>query len=355
MITTEREASPKSAAAGRPQLGRLLVVRLARLRRIMQRSASSAFGRETGLNDFDWLVILFVGAHGSPVITEIGGCLRRDKGQVSRSVARLTASGLITRDHLRAPLVLTRSGRETYKRILRLLKARNSALLEGVSVDERRLLNGVIDKLFRGADALLAHERPLAEGEPGGAEGVDGAEGDADTDNWRSSRSVDPSSPDWLVMPDLHQLLRLLRKSAGLAHGRVTGLSHFDWRTITHIEVNGPLTLSRLIVTLDRNKSQVGRAVARLVELGLVQRRREDGVASIVLSTTPAGRAAYDLIVEESKRRDAVLVEQLTPGEHQALDSILDRLVENAGGLLARERERVAAEAEAPKAAASGQ
>src|SRR5690606_19892618 len=105
--------------------------------------------------------------------------------------------------------------------------------------------------------------------------------------SWRSSGRADPGSPDWLVMPDLHVLLSLLRQSASMAHGRVTGLARFDWQTLTHVEVGGPVMLSDLIASLDRNKSQVGRAVAHLVDLGLVQRRREPGAPSIVVSTTP--------------------------------------------------------------------
>jgi DNA-binding MarR family transcriptional regulator len=152
-------------------------------------------------------------------------------------------------------------------------------------------------------------------------------------------------------MPDLNLLLRLLLKSAGMAHRRATGLMEFDWRMLTPIACDGPLTLSDLISTLDRNKSQVSRALARLVDLGLVERRREKGVPSIVLQATPAGQATFDLISDEARRRDATLIEQLTIREQRSLMSILDRLTHNALGLLAREREIAEAEARAKRAA----
>jgi DNA-binding MarR family transcriptional regulator len=141
-----------------------------------------------------------------------------------------------------------------------------------------------------------------------------------------------------LIVPDLYMLLRLLRRSADLAFSRVTGLSNFDWRALARIEVSGPLTLSDLITGLDRNKSQVGRAVERLVVLQLVERKKEPGVSSVVLATTNAGKAAYDLILREAQRRHNVLIDELTIREHRGLQSVLDRLTQNALDILERER-----------------
>jgi DNA-binding MarR family transcriptional regulator len=348
----ELERLAETFVVRRGLLRRLLVARLATLRQIMHRSATLAFGRETGLNDFDWLVLSFIGTNFDPAVSTICGRLRRDKGQVSRSVTRLTGDGLVRREQLRAPLRLTERGAEVNRQIDRILKERNRTLLDGLSVEHRILLNDILDKLFRAANTLLAYERRLTKG--AAAARVTEIERPALVfDKWRSSSAEnDPRSPDWLVMPDLDMLLRLMRQSAGLAHGRVTGLAHFDWLTITHVEVSGPMTLSDLIAALDRNKSQVGRAVARLVAQGLVERRKEPGVASVVLSTTPSGKAAYELILREAERRDAALTEGLTPAEQRGFSAILDHLTHNALGLLASEREQSRADARRKQATA---
>lgn len=311
---------------------RLLVVKLATLRRIVQRSAGLAFGRETGLSDFDWLVVWFIGVRGAPTATEVSECLQRDKGQVSRAVSRLTRAGIVARSQLRSPLTLTPRGEDVLARIERLVASRNQALFAGVTDEQRAMLSATIDALFKNGDAILANERRLERGDD--ASGTNEAEPPA-REPWRPSRlQQDPP----LLAPDLYLLLRLLQRSADLAYSRVTGLSNFDWRMVTHISVNGPLTLADLIISADRNKSQVGRAVERLVTLGLIDRKKEPGVSSVVLSLTRAGATAYATIETEARRRDAVLVEALSAAEHRCLQNVLDRLTENALGLVARER-----------------
>jgi DNA-binding MarR family transcriptional regulator len=329
MASSNFDEHTEAFVARMPVLQRLLGVRLATLRQIVQRSASLAFGRETGLSDFDWLVVWFIGSHPNPVAADVSENLQRDKGQVSRAVTRLTAAGLISREHLRAPLVLTPQGQEVFARIERLVRTRNEAMLEGVTADDRALLDGALDKLFRSAMTLLLQER---------SDDRDDAIPTTSRDVWRPSRMQRAEPTADLIVPDLYMLLRLLRRSADLAFSRVTGLSNFDWRALARIEIEGPLTLSDLITGLDRNKSQVGRAVERLVALDLVSRKKEPGVSSVVLSTAPQGKAAYDRIFQEAQRRHNVLVDELTMRENRGLQTILDQLLQNAIGLLERER-----------------
>jgi DNA-binding MarR family transcriptional regulator len=229
---------------------------------------------------------------------------------------------------LRSPILLTARGEEVRRRIERLVASRNHALLEDVTNEQRKALEAIIATLFKSASAILQTERRLADGRPD----------DAASEAWRPSLLQRPDADPPLLAPDLYLLLRLLQRSAELAYNRVTGLSNFDWRLITHIAMAGPMTLSDLIVSIDRNKSQVGRAVERLAALGLVTRRKERGVSSVVLSMAPAGEDAYQKIAAEARRRDAILVEELTIREYRNLQDLLDRLTENALSLLARER-----------------
>jgi DNA-binding MarR family transcriptional regulator len=344
MTAAPLDPATETFLARRRLAQRMLVTRLATLRRIVQRSASIALVRASGLNDFDWLVVSFVGLHDRPAVAaEIGERLQRDKAQISRALARLTRAGLLSRARRRAPLMLTEIGRRLYERIEAVLVARNAALLEGLDEESLGLLDPTLDKLFKGANALLGYERALA----GGADADDArpVERPARDDDLRKAH--ERGAPK-LIVPDLQVLLRLMRRSADLAYGRVTGLKNFDWRTLTHIEMFGPLTLTDLIVGIDRNKSQVGRAVGRLVTLGLVARRREKGAASVVLSGTDAGRAAFDLIMTEAQRREAALVGELTIREYRGFVAALDRLTQNALAML--DDERGVADAAAPTA-----
>jgi DNA-binding MarR family transcriptional regulator len=330
------DASVETLSLRVAQVQRLLVVRLGTFRRIVMRSAGIAYERELGLPENDWLLVSFIGMHEGPVLaSEIAARLLYDKAQVSRVASRLVEAGLVLRDHDRGPLRLSKRGLEDFDRIQRILLARNRALLKSVSEKDLVVLDKVLDKLFASARALLEDERrlsprPAAAGDQ--AVTRPGREGDS----WRTGLTAAAIRP--LIMPDLHVLLRLLRQSATLAYGRVTGLPDFDWLTLSNIAMSAPLTLTDLIVALDRDKSQVGRAVNRLIALGLAARHKERGVASEVVTITPAGEAAYDAIAREAHRRDERLTADLTVRERRALTSILDRLTQNALDLLMREK-----------------
>jgi DNA-binding MarR family transcriptional regulator len=341
-LTMPHDPDPvaKSHLEHAARVNNLLVKRLSTLGRILSRGASLSFQRVTDRSDFDWLVVSFVGAHEDPVFAaDVAHFLIRDKAQVSRSLARLTETGMIARAHLRAPLKLTPSGEELFTELERNLKERNAQLLVDVPREERELLSRVLVKLYKGANTLLAEEMKLA----GKYDETFEARGEIippsqARNRWSLRNAKDVMSPDWLVMPDLHLLLRLVMQSANMAFPRLTRLAAFEWLTISRIELTGPLTLTDLIEQLDRNKSQVGRAIARLTDLGLVSRQKVKGVSSAVLATTPAGKEVTDVITTEALRRDVALIENLTVGEYRALITALDRLTGNALNMLAHER-----------------
>ena len=316
---------------------RLFVVRFSMLRRIMQASARIAFGRETDLREFECFIIFYVAANPRPFVTDLSEGLQRDKAQVSRSVNSLIERGFLTRADRRAPLRLTETGLELNQRLDVLLVQRNEALLNKLSADDLHLLDRLLDKLYASANTLLLEERRLSRDGDGAAVSAPPV---SRPGNVMAKRALEPAAGT-LLMPDLHVLLRLVRRSAALAYVRVTGLSNFDWRTLTHAHMSGPITLSELIEVLDRNKSQVGRAVARLTDLGLTQRRRDASLGRIVVWTTPEGAAAYKAVLSEAQRRNEFLAESLTPRERHGLMKLLDQMIQNANGLLEKERDSI--------------
>ncbi len=318
---------------------RLLVVRIGTLRRVVHRSAKLAYARESGLGEFEWRVLLFVGAHARPTPRVVSDSLRRDKGQVSRAVARLTAAGLIEREGARAPLRLTEDGGKVHARMHRLQGERNAALLNGLGAQDRRKLDACLDKLFSAALQLLDEERALQ------GLGVDKLKGDDGRkrpsrlgDRWRASRETDPASPDWLVVPDLHVLMQLLQESAALSYKRTAGLAHFDRHTVSNMAVAGPLALADLAEALDRDMTQASRAVGRLAEQGIVTRRRRPGGSRLILSLSEKGWEVFEKIHAEARRRDRVLIGELTITECERLFRILDRMTRNALALIVREQ-----------------
>jgi DNA-binding MarR family transcriptional regulator len=89
-----------------------------------------------------------------------------DKVRVSRAVARLLASGRITRradanDRRRAILDLTAAGRDIYSQIVPLALAVEAELVTDLTPEERKVLDGVMRKLEARTAADFAEEEDV--------------------------------------------------------------------------------------------------------------------------------------------------------------------------------------------------
>ena len=135
--------------------------------------------------------------------------------------------------------------------------------------------------------------------------------------------------------PDLAVRLRLAitRTSRRLRQEAGTGLSPSLTAALATVDVHGPLTPSELAKRERVQRPTATRLVARLEELGVLQRAADpQDRRSSLLSVTPAGRA---LLEEQRQRKTAYLahrIEGLEPGERAALDhaaAILERLLED--------------------------
>jgi DNA-binding MarR family transcriptional regulator len=309
---------------------RLVTARLITLLKVLGGSAALAFRRETGLSGSDWYLIAQIGEHGPLAFTEIAIRLRQDKGQASRAVKRLVKSGLLSREHLRAPIALTAAGKTAYARIRKLAKSRNTALLRELAADERDLLPRLLAKLQGNARTLLATAQALERG---------GAEPREATNDARKSANGTPAR-DGLVAPELITLQNLLHRSATSTFKREVGLSDFDWRVMSQVGEHSPLTLIQLVPMLSRDKSQVGRAVVSLESQGLITRTRIGNGRHILISTTDRGRAVYEQLSQLALQRNASLLSGLSSQEQQSLATILDKLTSSAAAMLEQEQAR---------------
>ena len=138
-----------------------------------------------------------------------------------------------------------------------------------------------------------------------------------------------------IATPDLAVRLRLAitRTSRRLRQEAGTGLSPTLTAALATIDRHGPLTPSALAARERVQRPTATRLVARLEELGVVQRAGAPADRrSSLLSVTPEGRA---LLEEMRGRKTAYLahrIEKLEPEERAALDraaAILERLLED--------------------------
>jgi len=311
---------------------RLISARLWRLMRLLRASAELRYGREIGLPELDRRLMMAVGEApitSTGLITLTG----HDKAQISRAVRRLTEAGVLRRMGVRDPLTLTKAGQARAAEFARLAEQRNGELVEGIAEEAIADFLATIAKLTESATALLAIEKALAAG-PSAAGDEEGPLG----------FDIAPAAVDaalrGLVTPALITLFVYVQRSAALAYKRLIGLTNFDWLILSHITQRAPLPLALLNAIVGRDRSQSGRTVKRLEEAGLVERSRETGRRETLLTVTPRGKAAHDVLAEEALRRNAVLTEGVGTPAIDRLLAVLDRLTANAEAQLDRERAR---------------
>jgi DNA-binding MarR family transcriptional regulator len=135
--------------------------------------------------------------------------------------------------------------------------------------------------------------------------------------------------------PDLAVRLRLAitRTSRRLRQEAGTGLSPTLTSALATIDRHGPLTPSELATRERVQRPTATRLVARLEELGVLQRAADPADRrSSLLSVTPEGRA---LLEEMRGRKTAYLahrIQRLAPEERATLDraaAILEQLLED--------------------------
>jgi DNA-binding MarR family transcriptional regulator len=141
----------------------LTTLRLMRLVDLVYQSASRAFPRVSGLSDFEWRVLALVCESPRLSINEMSAVLHRGVAQVSRTVKKLVAAGLLHRaNRTGGPGVLisaTRLGRIIYGPLRALSRRRNAAVIAGLSASELKVLDHCIAIMTANARTQLGRER----------------------------------------------------------------------------------------------------------------------------------------------------------------------------------------------------
>jgi len=126
----------------------------------MTRAVAAVYGKRFRLSAPEWRTMAVLGRYGALSGNSVVERTAMDKVRVSRTVAKLVTSGLITRrsdpeDRRRAILDLTPKGVAVYRQIVPLVLATETELLAVLSGEERALFHSLVGKLEKRTSGFI--------------------------------------------------------------------------------------------------------------------------------------------------------------------------------------------------------
>ena len=310
----------------------LLSLRLFALMRLIRESGLPRYEREIGYKEIHRHLIMMIGLGGGLSSQEIVAITGHEKAQVSRAIKPLEQQGLIERERLRAKLMLLPPGRKIFERISAISKERDSVLIAGIAPDALERFNQLTEQLKLQAAEIYAEERRLSmeagaisPGSPSGAAPA-----------WPGGSA--PQPPPTLITPRLLGLVAYIKRAAMLGCQRTHGLPHFQWHVLALVGAHKEMPLAQLIHAIGRDKSQVGRTVLHLEDIGLIERSRPTRRRDIMLQLSERGGVVFSAMYDMAARREELLWAGHDPADRAFFASIVDRLKENASAMAAAEK-----------------
>lgn len=143
-------------------LNRFFPYRVAVLAEAVSRSVSQVYAERFDLSRDEWRVLAALAQVGRMKMVRLVEHTTLDKMQVSRAVARLESGGLLVRepdpeDRRGWVLHLTTAGRNLHRKIVPMVQARESFLLDALEPAERAALEAALDKVLARARQLAEH------------------------------------------------------------------------------------------------------------------------------------------------------------------------------------------------------
>lgn len=133
----------------------------------------------------------------------------------------------------------------------------------------------------------------------------------------------------------LAALAEAVSRSIAQVYAERFDLTRDEWRVLAALAELGTMKTVELIAHTNLEKMPVSRAMARLEEHGLVERRQDpQDRRNHVLGLLPAGRALVRKIEPMVQAREAFLLGTLDPAERAALDAAFDKVHARARQLL---------------------
>ena len=142
-----------------------------------------------------------------------------------------------------------------------------------------------------------------------------------------------------LETPRIFKVMSLIRRGSAPEIRRELGLSDFEWRIMSQVGDRAPMSLNELAAITSHDKGQLSRGVKRLVEAGFLVRESRRGERGVFISPTKQGQQLFDRLAEQAARRNARLIEGLTPQELKVLSRVIEKLEANALAMMAEQGE----------------
>ncbi len=129
-----------------------LSFRVTHLSALLLRNSTRRYLLMHGLSLPEWRVLTILVRHGPGTTRELRDVSRMDKGQMSRALLTLERRDLVRRSRdatheLRHHLEISEQGLALYRRIMPTARRVQAALLRHLTIEERKTLDVVIDKL----------------------------------------------------------------------------------------------------------------------------------------------------------------------------------------------------------------
>ena len=140
----------------------------------------------------------------------------------------------------------------------------------------------------------------------------------------------------------LNVLAHLSSKLASLVNQVEFQLAPREWRMIGLLGQLEQLSLQRLAIEVDVDKSQASRMVSSLIDRGYLKRLIDAKDArGILLSLTSKGQSTFERAFPSAVDRNETLLRALTQQERVVFERCLDKLTLHAKGQLEQMRESV--------------
>ena len=152
-----------SKTRSKPDSSRLVSQRILVLSNLLRRAAGLRYRRLLDLQAGEWGVVAELGHRSPCTLNDLSGRIGVDKTQLSRTVSRLIARGLVRRkpnprDNREVRLSLTPQGQDCHAAIMRAGRNANLSLLADLSARERKQLVELIERVTVRARDLLRAE-----------------------------------------------------------------------------------------------------------------------------------------------------------------------------------------------------
>ena len=124
-------------------------------------------------------------------------------------------------------------------------------------------------------------------------------------------------------------LARMIDRETARDLHRDFGITAAEWRALGYICTTGSSSAAQICVAFEVDRAEVSRAVARLLDSGLIQRgQTRDHENRLVLTPTARGEALHDTI--KAKRREYFewILQDLDSSERDLLDATLGKIAE---------------------------